>query len=370
MQLLKLADGVVGRIAVRLLPRAGRCSIETAPRSVLFIRPGGIGDAVLLVPALLALLDAFPACNIDVLAEKRNAQVFSLVPGIRKVWCYDAWNGLTSAIAGNYDVVVDSEQSYRLSAVVARLCRASLRIGFGGNGRGRLFSEAVSYRQELHEAQSFLSLLTPLQLGAPRIEIPFIRIPPDTVAQGERLLLPLGEHPFVCLFPGASVPEKQWGVANFKELASALNNLGFAVVVVGGRGEVAAGGEIVAGINGLNLAGRSSLAVSAALLSKGAALVSGDSGVLHLAYGLGVPTVSLFGPSNPVKWAPKGLQHICISSGAPCSPCSRFGTTPPCPISVRCLSELGVAEVLAAVKQIVAADVQKMRAGPCFTTSI
>jgi len=109
---------------------------------------------------------------------------------------------------------------------------------------------------------------------------------------------------------------------------------------------------ITAGGLGLNLAGMTSLSESAAIIQKSSLLLSGDSGVLHIAVGLGVPTVSLFGPGRVKKWAPRGDRHIVINKELPCSPCTSFGTTPPCPNKTRCMSDITVDEVVNAVTML------------------
>ncbi len=70
--------------------------------------------------------------------------------------------------------------------------------------------------------------------------------------------------------------------------------------------------------------------------------------------GLSVPTVSLFGPGIANKWAPPGEQHIVINHKLPCSPCTRFGTTPPCPIGAKCIQDISVGEVFTAAQEILA----------------
>jgi ADP-heptose:LPS heptosyltransferase len=88
-------------------------------------------------------------------------------------------------------------------------------------------------------------------------------------------------------------------------------------------------------------------------LNRSQLLISGDSGVLHLGVGLGTPTVSLFGPGIADKWAPRGEQHIVINHKLPCSPGTRFGTTPPCPIGAKCIQDITVDEVFAASMKLV-----------------
>jgi ADP-heptose:LPS heptosyltransferase len=354
IKLIKLLDRLVGGMATAALPPAELRAVP-AIRSALFIRPGGIGDAVLLVPALKALKAAYPGCRIEILAEKRNAAAFRLCSGVEAVHCYDTCGGIAAALRGGYDLVVDTEQWYRLSAVVARIIGASVSVGFATNGRKRLFSHPVPYPQEEYEAWAFLRLLAPLGIAVPpAIAVPFLELPATAAEAAQRLLEPLAGRPFVTLFPGASVPEKQWGVAKFRELAASLASTGIATVIVGGKDAVPAAREIATVEGALSLAGACSLAVSAAVVEKGRALVTGDSGLLHIAVGLGTPTIALFGPSDPVKWGGRGGEHVVLTGGLSCAPCSRFGTVPSCPKGGECLAAVTVGEVEAAVRKLLA----------------
>jgi ADP-heptose:LPS heptosyltransferase len=341
----------VGRIVACLIPLVP-LSIHKEGRiaSVLIIRPGGIGDAVLLVPAIIALKQKFPDATITVLAERRNAAAFALCPVVDRVLRYDIPAELLATLSGTYDLVIDTEQWHRLSAVVARLCRPKTLIGFGTNERRRLFTHAIPYSHDDYEANSFLHLLEPPGISAKETVTPFLIVPAAAEASLERLLAPLVGEPFVVIFPGASIPERRWGAERYGRVAEALDAQGYPVVVVGGNGDREQGELIVAAGRGLNLAGRTSLAETAAVLKRSALLLSGDSGVLHLAVGLGIRTVSLFGPGRALKWAPRGEGHAVINRNLACSPCTTFGTTPPCPSGARCMSEIAVEQVLHQVK--------------------
>ncbi|TYO99953.1 lipopolysaccharide heptosyltransferase II [Geothermobacter ehrlichii] len=353
IDVLKKADACVGRLLVNLLPQVDPETGGQDPGSILLIRPGGIGDAVLLSPAILALKEKFPSCRIDVLAERRNAQVFGLCPAVERVDCYDRGGTLLRVLRRRYDVVIDTEQWHRLSAVVVRLIRSRLKIGFGTNERRRMFGHAVDYRHDRYEADSFFDLLASLGISPGPVEMPFLTVPEAARKEVAKLLSGLGGRPFVALFPGASIAERRWGGAKFRELAAAIVQQGRAAVVVGGPEDREVGDFIVEGLApGLNLAGRTSLAGSAAVLSQAQMLVSGDSGVLHLAVGLGVPTVSLFGPGIAEKWAPRGDRHVVIRRHLDCSPCTRFGYTPDCPVGARCIQEISVEEVLRGVASL------------------
>ena len=170
--------------------------------------------------------------------------------------------------------------------------------------------------------------------------------------RAEQFLTPVAARPFVVIFPGASIAERRWGGVRFQQVAQHLALFGYAVVVVGGGNDAAEGEVIVRACGGLNLAGKTSLVETAAVLARSALLISGDSGVLHIAVGLGIPTVSLFGPGIEAKWGPTGEGDVVLNRHLACSPCTRFGTTPSCPDGARCLSEITPEEVVRAAREL------------------
>ena len=349
VRFLKTLDRFVGTTAVFLAPRPEPAPI-TEPRRILFIRPGGIGDAVLLIPVIRAVREKYPGCEITVLAEQRNAAVFTFCREIGRTLRYDRLRELVAALRGDYDMVVDTEQWHRLSAVLARFSDAPAMLGFATNARSRMFTHPIPYSHEDYEVDSFFALLKPLGLKKDsRAAAPFLHVPERAVTAAHEKLGDLRGRHYISLFPGASIPERRWGTEKFRELARCLNRRGYPVVVVGGKGDEEAGRGIVDGGFGLNLAGSTSLAETAAVISRSLLLVSGDSGLLHIAVGLGVRTVSLFGPGIEKKWAPRGGDHIVLNRRLSCSPCTRFGYTPRCRIGARCLADIGVEEVESAV---------------------
>jgi ADP-heptose:LPS heptosyltransferase len=251
--------------------------------------------------------------------------------------------------------VIDSEQWHRLSAIVSRFASAPVKIGFDTNERRRMFTHPIPYSHDDYEAASFARLLEPLgfQPGSVESEAPFLSVPDAVSNKAAAVLLEsLPAQPFVAVFPGASIPERRWGADRFRRVAELLSAFEIRVVAVGGDEDRLQGDVIAGGGLGLNLAGLTSLAETAAVIQKSSLLLSGDSGVLHIAVGLGVPTVSLFGPGRAKKWAPRGDRHIVINKCLPCSPCTTFGTTPPCPINVRCLRDITVDEVVNSVTML------------------
>lgn len=318
-------------------------------RRILIIRPGGIGDAVLLIPSVRILKESFPDSEIDVLAEGRNAEVFSLCKEVTAVFLYHRVSDLARVVGRGYDVVIDTEQWHRLSAAVAFLTRASIRVGFATNERARMFTHPVPYAQSAYEANSFLDLVAPLT-GTSIVfdpEAPFVSAAPYLMG-GDR------SQAIVVLFPGASVRERRWDDQRLSQLAAQLVQNGCRVVIVGGPNDVERSRAICAGGGPrvVNLGGKLSLKETAEVLAGSNVLVTADSGLMHLAYAVGTPTVALFGAGIQEKWAPRGGNHRVLNARLPCSPCTTFGYTPACPIDVECLRRISVDDVLAATLDV------------------
>mgnify|MGYP000889832690 FL=1 len=348
-RIVKKLDSVVGPILTALIPSPEQPVLAAPPASVLVIRPGGIGDAVLLAPALNCLKKKLPNARITVLAERRNAGVFQLVPAADRVLCYDTPKGLYEALRDSYELVIDTEQWHRLSAVVARMIRADSRFGFTTNERSRMFTRTFPYSHDDYETDSFARLFEPI-CGEMKFSPPFLTVPQDARQSARTKLKPLNDKSYVVLFPGASIPERRWGAARFRGIAERLEADGYSVVAVGAATDMD-DGAVICGGTGLNMAGKTSLAETAAILEGSALLIAGDSGVLHIAAGLGIPTISLFGPGRQAKWGPRGENHRIINLNLPCSPCTTFGTTPECSTNGRCMQEITVDTVWGVLKQ-------------------
>ncbi len=161
-------------------------------------------------------------------------------------------------------------------------------------------------------------------------------------------------RPLVGMAPGALWHTKRWPKEHYGELAAKLAERGYQVLVVGSAGEAAltTGVAARAAGRGASLAG-CSLAVFAGLIDHCAAFVANDSGPMHIARGLGVPTVAVFGSTDPGQFTFEG--HALLFAAVPCAPCSLYGRAR-CPRGdLRCLHEISVTQALDAVESGVAA---------------
>jgi lipopolysaccharide heptosyltransferase II len=353
IELVKFLDRFVGRSLVYLLSKTEKQNQSAKTRNVLLIRPGGIGDAVLLLPSIRTLKEKLPDCSIDILCEKRNADVFKLSRHVNATYLYDRGFDIFRTLRNKYDVVIDTEQWHRLSAIVASFTGAPIRVGFDTNERRKLFTHPIAYSHDDYEVYSFLHLLEPLMDIIPDFmtDKPFVDI---SQASGSSFLSDLKTTDnLIAVFPGASVPERRWGGAKFGMVASALSERGYKIVILGSASDKEDADKIKErAADSLDLKGKTTLGDVAAVLRRCRLLISADSGLLHIAYGVGTPTVSLFGSGIRNKWAPRGKRHTVVDKRLSCSPCTRFGYTPHCKRGVECLLSITVDEVLHAAETL------------------
>jgi len=356
IKILKFADRVIGRPCIFLFGNFIKYRKERPSKihTILIIRPGGIGDAVLLAPALNALKRELPDLKIDILCEKRNAGIFSLLKNIHRTYLYDRGTDFVRVLRNKYDVVIDTEQWHRLSAIAAYLTGTPVRIGFDTNERSALFTHKILYSHDDYEVSSYFHLIQPLIRNVPEFNTyePFLEASHDSSFQGLSVP-PQEKNRIISIFPGASVHERRWGGDRFGEVARMLNDKGYRIVILGTHAERRDADTIKhAAENALDLTGKTSLSDIASILKRSRLLLTADSGLMHIAYAVGTPTVSLFGAGREKKWAPTGNRHIVLNKHLACSPCTKFGYTPPCKKGVECLNAITAEEVFSAIEHI------------------
>ena len=353
---LKTLDASLGPLLVSLSHKIFRPRQEpdNGVDRILFIRPGGMGDAVVLMPAIAAVKAQYPEARIHVLGEKRNAGIFSLSRDVDRVFLYDRPMDMLAVLRLRYNVVIDTEQWHRLSAVVARMLRAPLTVGFGTNERRRIFTHTIPYGHDFYEVKSFLDLIAPLAGNvAFDQEKAFLAAPSERVS-GVLGILKIPERTrSIVLFPGGTLKERRWGESRFRIVAEALRRKGYCIIVVGGKEDAVAGRQIIAGIPGsFNLCGKLSIREASAVLQGASLLISNDSGIMHLGYAVGTRVVALFGPGIEKKWAPRSNRVIVLNKYLPCSPCTKFGYTPKCRKGAVCMSGISPEDVLKSAERL------------------
>ncbi|MCC7124456.1 MAG: lipopolysaccharide heptosyltransferase II, partial [Acidobacteria bacterium] len=300
-------------------------------------------------------------------ARPSVAPLFALVDGVESVVTLPSRSGVGSLrawkseaaalVSGAYDIAVLLPNSFAAAWLAARAGIGD-RWGFAGDMRARLLTKAIPKPKGLvHQGAYYQALTSGLGITSGPLHAQ-VRVPPRPDA-----LLP--RSAYIVLAPGAAYGKaKQWPVEHFAALATQLIDAGQAVVLVGSRADHSTCAAIVAQTRDAsavsNLAGRTSLAELTAVLGHADAVVSNDSGAMHLAGATGVPVVALFGATNEHRTAPLGngptaTPPAVLTAAAWCRPCMLRE----CPIDHHCMT--GITPERAAVATLEAAGKRGQR---------
>lgn len=352
---LKLADLLLGTRAARFMKKEEGVSFSPFEiTSVLVIRPGGIGDAVFLLPFLRILAAKRPDLAVDILCEERNAQIFLSQPGLyRKIFYYDSLRSLSTLSAMRYTLIIDTEQWHYLSVLLARWLRPRYLAGFATRPlRAKLLNVKVPYEIDAYEIENFrklFALAEPDVAGVKDIDGSF-SVPDELRAWAEGLIT----KNTVTLFIGASIPERRFTLEQILQIVEFLLGKNIVVALIGGRDVEGIGDRVAGQITDprfKNFVGKTSLAQSAALIHQGRLFIGPDSGLMHLACAVGTPVVAIFGPGNANKWAPRAEPHTTVSPGLSCEPCTTFGyTLPSCRGAYSCNRQIDIKIFLLAIE--------------------
>ncbi|MDN5379208.1 lipopolysaccharide heptosyltransferase II [Thermodesulfobacterium sp.] len=225
------------------------------------------------------------------------------------------------------------------------------RWGYAKDLRSFLLTKAIKPpKQKFHQRDYYLYLLKTLGLPCEYKDL-VLPLGEEAIEKAKTLLKPTGENPFVILAPGAAYGQaKMWPKEYYKSLASRLVKQGFVVVIAGGEKEKEVGEFIKKDLQGVyNLCGKTDLIAVAGMFVLAKAVVSNDSGLMHLAAALRIPQVAIFGSTDPQKTGPLNPKAIVLHHKMPCSPC--FKRT--CPYNhYECLRSISVDEVLKALDKV------------------
>ena len=328
---------------------------------ILLVKLSALGDVIQALPVLAALRRAQPEMGIDWVVEEENAEILRDHPLLDRLLVFPrrrilrllsagrvraAWRlwraFLRDLRARDYPVVLDL-QGLLKSALVVAVCRGERKLGFANHREGStlpLTEKLPPYDPDLHAVRRYL--LAAEALGGVPEPVVFPLAPyPSAERVARRFALP--SPPWLVFIPATRWESKRWPEAHWQALARRIEGLGLPLLWVGGPGDR----EYVAGLasRGINLAGRLSLKELAGILSGAAAVVSVDTGPMHLAAALGRPVVALFGPTAPWRTGPFGEGHRILRADLPCSPCFRRRCPAP-----RCMQEVSCGEVFKALQ--------------------
>ena len=324
-----------------------------------------IGDFVRCHSVVKLLKQRSPATAIDVLTTSMVAPLLDYMPGVRKGIIADLPRKRL-ALAQHRALAQRLQlENYGQALVMPRKWKAALapwlagiprRTGFVGEARFGLINDLRFGERRLQRMADRCAMLA-LRKGEaarPSWPLPELKVPASECASWRRRLgLAPDGRAIVALAPGAVGPAKRWPAASYADLARRLAAEGYWVWVIGGPNEKEIAAEIADHADVCDLTGpdlrNAILALAAANLA-----VSNDSGLLHVAAGLGTPAIGIFGPTSAWHWAPLNpiAATIETQNDLPCRPCHK----PVCRLGHhRCMHDISVDRVVLSVREAIAA---------------
>lgn len=348
----------------------GRRRMAGSPRRVLLLRLERIGDLLMSLDAIDDVRQALPSARIDLVVGSWNLDLARRIRGLHGVEALDAgWLardrtglGLAAMLRHTrewrrrrYDLAVNFEPDIRSNLLLAA-SRAARTAGFSSAGGGPLLDVALRHDPRAHTADNGRRLVSALLEVPPRAQPARLELKPAE-REGAARRLDARRRPAIGIHASGGRQVKQWDVERFGELAFRLATAhGATIVLTGGpadRAMVDAVARRVPPEQAIDVAGALDLPTLAAVLERLDLFVTGDTGPMHLAAAVGTPTVAIFGPSDPARYAPRDPMHEVVRVDLPCSPCNRIRLPPErCRgIIPDCLTSIDVEMVYGAVER-------------------
>nr|WP_314806931.1 glycosyltransferase family 9 protein [uncultured Selenomonas sp.] len=332
--------------------------------NILVVKLSAIGDVIHALPVSYAIKEQYPEAHLTWVVEQAAYAILADNPCIDELILFEkakfrSIGGFLREIGPfrrrlhtrRYDASLDLQGLFK-SAAIAWNAGAKLRIGTANMREGaHLVSRPVrGAHAEGHIVERYLDVARVLGCRVGEVRFPVSVSDRDRMA-ADTLLAREGVQegrPFVAFAVGANWPNKRWPVEHFAALADRLYHAHYVPVLVGGgRLDATLAEDILRAseIPPVNLVGRTNLKQLAHVFTRAALVLGGDTGPVHLAAGLHVPTVMLMGPTDANRNGPYGQLQNAIEVDRPCRGCWKRA----CPKGLDCLAAISVDAVAAKI---------------------
>lgn len=311
-----------------------------------------VGDNVLALPTYKALAHRFRSEGGLAIAAPANVRALLEATGLFKEvvpWTRATRERIAALRAGRYRRAIILPNSFK-AALVTFAAGIPERWGYPTDMRGMFLNRAVPKPAKRgHQLDDYTALLA--ALNAPRVvdDVPTIKLPKDIRERGRRKMLSIGLHldrPVFGIHAGGLYGRaKHWGDERYVETINRLRLEGFDIVLLTSPREREQAQKIATTCNGVPMVGHDGDVLElAAAISQCAAVITNDSGPLHVAAALSVPSVSIFGPTDPDRTVIAGATRV-VRAALDCTPCYQRD----CPLGThQCMSDITVDQVFSA----------------------
>lgn len=346
------------------------------PKNILIVKTHAIGDVLLITPSIRYIKEKFPEARISMLVGKWSKDVMEGNPNIDKLITFDDSILLKKKVIKFLKLIYElRKEKYDLCIMfhcnpiihlMAFLIGASQRMGFEEENSGFSLTCKVPMEQGLsgrYMGDIYFDLVDPEKAVQRDMRLTLV------LMEDERkfALSILEKHGItknnfiVSIAPGGgmnpreNVLAKRWGPEGFREVVkSIINDFNGRVLMLGSSHDKAVAEKIVDGVSqkAANLCGLVTLRQSAALIGESNLLITNDSAPHHIAVAMGVPSITIFGPTMPETFISEHERdkHLYVKSKLDCSPCYK-GLFPGCQ-EPKCMEYVSAKEVISLIRSL------------------
>ncbi|MCG6878409.1 MAG: lipopolysaccharide heptosyltransferase II [Deltaproteobacteria bacterium] len=311
-----------------------------------------VGDAIMTLPALEAVRENFPGRYMAVLAKPWVAPLFENHPAVDQVFVFDKGSGKLNGFSDiwrisrliqkeHFDLAILFQNAFE-AAFLTFMGRIKNRVGYKTDGRGFMLTHGVLRDEKvlgIHQVGYYCAILRAMGWPAEEKD-PVLHVDVEIQRQAKAILEAEGIDPkdfIVGLSPGAVFGSaKRWPPERFARIGDQMiERWGAKVLVFGSKGEKAIGDGVCRAMQheALNLCGKTSLEVAMGVMRLCRFFVTNDSGLMHMAAALGIPTVAVFGSTDHLTTGPRGPKTRIVRRPVSCAPCLKQE----CPTDHRCM---------------------------------
>lgn len=346
---------------------------NTKVKRILIVRSDGLGDFILSLSALNLIRTSFPKAHIvlftgswqkelaissglfeEIIIWDNYKDYYFISPTKNKYFYYQMLKYIPRLKSYRFDLAIDFRNDHFINRIVIYLSGAKKRIGFNRGGLEFLLNQIVKDREDVHKSLCFLDLVASVTDIKETLDFT-LHIPQGYIKRTEDFLNNKGitnKDIIVVIHPVARWPAKVWPKEKFARLGEQLLGLGrIKVVLIGAKEDLPWINEIenMMSKKPIISAGRLSFMETAALIKEAKLVIGNDGAPAHLAGTFNIPTIALFGPTEPKVFSPVGSNSIVIHKiDKPCAGCSKKYCLHP---EHFCMDKISVEEVFSICKQ-------------------
>ncbi len=332
-------------------------------KKILIIKPRGIGDVILSTIVLKNIKSESKDCEIHYLTEEFAASVLENNPYISKIFTFkksllENIQLIFSLRKENYDIIFDFYSNPR-TAQFTFLTKAKLKVGYNKRGRNYAYDLKITITNpNLHSALAHLEFLKAIGINSTSQEIIYLITKEEKVFADDFFSKNNLNENCIGIIPGGGWSSKRCEPEKFAEICNEINKFwNFKFLILYGREDFEDAKKIFELTSNLSvLAPETSIREMVALISKCKAVIANDSGPMHLSAAIGIPTIGIFGPTNPYAHSPFGKNCFWVrNENLECIQCNLRE----CPKNHECMTELNPQLVIEKLKIIFSSQYEK-----------